>query len=1798
MWTTITPEFADRAIEDILSKPMTGKPVEPNATPEPAISPTMGETAPAVRDPLLNQDMEPPDYDPIVKQMVAEEGTMPQVRGKVPKVGGKVITPEHRINYIDLGGGLKIPASQEDQEAILRNQKIQEERVVQRHGSVIGRKLGASVDPVLYGAGVAALGKRIVTGDEKAGEDFSNILGAIAGEAPYWAGGEIGIRGLAMANPALKGAIQKYIASRPATAAGKEYAGKWVVPDPTEWLAPKPVLEQMAQSGKSPIALAADKIRASAPPEPVPSTTLGMNMVVPQEVRFRHNAPPEVREYLVSIQPEVMSKFADQPTERLIASPQEARMVNANPERVRDWQEIYRKAAEAGKGSVYKGGVLTTFGQVKKEGMGKLETVPVVDLTMGCQRARTTVERVQNGVLPRDTRIESCYGGECWANEQFNRSFADFENMEVRGLAIADKDSIAKWFKRKENVEFLNSGPFIRMGQRGCDSHTIASGLAEEWLKQAKAAGVKKKTIFISAGYAPVTKEQYAALAPYKDLFEIHFSNSGWFHKNEIMLRLGEFMEAREAGLNASIRLVTNKDEIAGIKMVNQDFIDKAIKDLGIKPTEVLETPFHDDSLMKDLTTQLKLQPQDVPHHMYRSNPTGKYPYVCCETKKCLTCGVKCMTKVRGGSVEATGKIPPQTAKQLSEQPGVTLGFFAGGSSTTMQRAQRMAGQGRLFGGAEPNLPEGAFTPLFEKGRGVSVVEISDKGATPKLSANEIWNFPKFLQDKNQIKQYKKGKGEVVVNRNAPLGTVRLGDIWDHPNLYREYPQMADIPVGYDPATTHTGYITVKNGQPAIMLGPGGLNPRTFKETLLHEPQHIISLWDNLSAGGNVTVAQRILEDARNTIGEDIMNIKWAIEVLRRKEAGGNFTDALMAVPQHRKTLVKSILNHVDTLDEATQMLKGREKEFAELMQLGSYDAYRSIGGERYAFANEARANMDMAQRRSTDPFATQTPTQKSIIPEVSTDTKGQLRITGGYMAKEPEETSTVFNRQFDATEYYSKRVFPPDVITPISEKGVSGITTTATAVTPPRESEDLTLGMGLGPLEAIFKRLFGQKATTPKTTTQAVNAISKSPKRMNSQDFAETVSATLDALEKDPENKILLGTKQRLFRRLGEFIEFDGGAAEFDAIAARHGMTRHEFAAKIMEEASEAGRELHQLSVLQKKINTLFKDDPLMEKMVGKDDTFLQKWLVNPYRMADNVRRQLLITQLATTARNILSQGARVAVDIFDDAIYGLYNIPKEGIRNAFRDFGEDFAALYRRLTPSGRARFENLMRRFDDIHEAMLGDNISDVAMGKYLRYLNTLNRIQEHYFRRTAFDSRFTALCKKHGLDPLTDQIPDWILKDSFDHAMEMTFQKSTGPFVEALRKMYRACPFLTTVNPFPRFWGNSFQFLVEFGPLGFAQGIRLAWNKKPAREVARAFSRGTTGMFMLGAAWELRNSAYAGEKYYEIVYDGKTYDMRPFAPFSTYLAMAEAMKPMFDKHSSMDGSDYIQAFIGINRIAGTGLAFADYALNVIRGKWDSDNLGDASKRLLADTIANFVGGYSVPLKTVKDIIASVDPTQATLQSTRVDLEAGGWKTMARPFLANVPYGNVIGNAIGGPGTVVPSTSPTRTGPIRAENPATRQFTGLSYKTKTPIEREVDRLAMRSDLAIRSGTPEIDRLTSREIAQAGFADEANDLVQSRYWKTLDDQERIAELRALYKEYKDEVRDETKYFVYKKILNSMASGKEKYEYFRKLVEKRRVNEDLLDDLIADCGKGMSNMMIDKLYKTFELKVPDPNED
>ncbi|HET6453087.1 MAG TPA: hypothetical protein VFI02_01665, partial [Armatimonadota bacterium] len=206
----------------------------------------------------------------------------------------------------------------------------------------------------------------------------------------------------------------------------------------------------------------------------------------------------------------------------------------------------------------------------------------------------------------------------------------------------------------------LAASPFIREGYSGDSSHLIANGAALAWVKAARKYGITTPIVFISAGYAPVTAEQYLELAPYADLFEIHFSNGGWFHKNEIMLRLAEFNAARAAGLPVAIRLITNKDNIGELEMPNAKFLDQQMKKLKLKEYEVLETPYHDDEIRLRKSGQ------------HRSEPTGDHKYICCETGKCKTCLVQCLSTIgqRKANAPDVDTAPLQTTYEVKGRAG------------------------------------------------------------------------------------------------------------------------------------------------------------------------------------------------------------------------------------------------------------------------------------------------------------------------------------------------------------------------------------------------------------------------------------------------------------------------------------------------------------------------------------------------------------------------------------------------------------------------------------------------------------------------------------------------------------------------------------------------------------------------------------------------------------------------------------------------------------------------------------------------------------------------------------------------------------------------------------------------------------------------------------------------------------------------------------------------------------------------------------------------------------------------
>lgn len=306
-----------------------------------------------------------------------------------------------------------------------------------------------------------------------------------------------------------------------------------------------------------------------------------------------------------------------------------------SPSIIKEWDDIYSKAKKLDKSDILD----------PKKG-GKLDEIAAVHLTRNCQRLNFLRMFKDRDLIPRDFPDSSCYEWGCYKDRtpyskkaMTQGELARLEtSIAEKRIALATPKAIEKLLADKSKVAQLNASKLIRLGQAGDDSHAIVNGLALEWLKQSKEAGIKPQSVFITSAYGPTTPEMYEAMAPYRDRFVLHVTESGWFSEQEIMNRLNEFIKAWNAGLNVKMRVITNKDMVSfaehkteiprsgPMKTPNEPFLFRLIDDFKLSEV-VLETPYHNDFL-----------------HM-RSDPTGKFKMVCCETGKCKTCGPSCLTR-------------------------------------------------------------------------------------------------------------------------------------------------------------------------------------------------------------------------------------------------------------------------------------------------------------------------------------------------------------------------------------------------------------------------------------------------------------------------------------------------------------------------------------------------------------------------------------------------------------------------------------------------------------------------------------------------------------------------------------------------------------------------------------------------------------------------------------------------------------------------------------------------------------------------------------------------------------------------------------------------------------------------------------------------------------------------------------------------------------------------------------------------------------------------------------------------
>jgi len=627
-------------------------------------------------------------------------------------------------------------------------------------------------------------------------------------------------------------------------------------------------------------------------------------------------------------------------------------------------------------------------------------------------------------------------------------------------------------------------------------------------------------------------------------------------------------------------------------------------------------------------------------------------------------------------------------------------------------------------------------------------------------------------------------------------------------------------------------------------------------------------------------------------------------------------------------------------------------------------------------------------------------------------------------------------------------------------------------------------------------KKLHGVAPKMPRSKFSEPAVAQKPIKRSTGSFTREVTDELTDEITKASVSVLEdnLDQSKRLFRNIADKL----GTGEINPVALRqtlskHNMSPQEFAEEYLKTISSSGRRLAYHSRVAKELQFVFKDNPEVVRMFKKayDDytpTAVDKFM-GLWGRVENKRRAMLVGQVATAMRNAWSQMGRISLSTFDEAMQGVSKAIfsagqfKEGIEDVGRSLNTLVAGL-KRMSPKGRRRLEQILDENSDIISSMrlFSQPVHEVTLGGHIANItNTLNRAQEYYFRRLAFEAKLRTLLGRKGLDFNTinpKHIPDGFIEESVNYALEMTF--AAAPKGKAAAKMIKAFndfPILYTIQPFPRFnFANALPFLFDHSPLGYLNAVKPSTLKALANghpeQFAKAASRATIGTIMLDSAMRIRQSKYAGPRWYEIKVgekeDGsaRIIDIRAFAPFSTYFFLAEALV----NPSSLKPSDYTNAFVGLSRVAGTGLVFTD---------WMRAASGESFKKQTMNFAGQYLASFLTPARTIQDIYGAFDSEEMFVRDWRESPIVASIMSNLPKLSQRVP--KRFSAATGKP--MRRAEEFTFGGRTSIPGGVVRQLTGLSKRTKTKLESEIDTTGLPwASIVPRTGIAQADRLMAK--------------------------------------------------------------------------------------------------------------------
>ena len=696
--------------------------------------------------------------------------------------------------------------------------------------------------------------------------------------------------------------------------------------------------------------------------------------------------------------------------------------------------------------------------------------------------------------------------------------------------------------------------------------------------------------------------------------------------------------------------------------------------------------------------------------------------------------------------------------------------------------------------------------------------------------------------------------------------------------------------------------------------------------------------------------------------------------------------------------------------------------------------------------------------------------------------------------------------------------------------------------------------------IQAKIKKL--EEETTIKNQRQAKldradidEKIGSKPRQLEGLDIPEGVSvkglntATLKKITQAAEELLTTGKVTRnpnikLYEQIADLL-YTGRLSneQIEAILKKYNITLKEFAQFFGATTAQAGRTLQLLSVIQKKLNQIEKiegSNKAWVKALDESGDGFYHHVMSVFKRLDNVRRAIMVSQLATAVRNLESQTFKQGISVIQEAVEKVFQLahkklfPNAPIKRVTTPLNtlSGFARIFKQFNPivankikkevdlilsSFPKEGDKLFLRFSSDITNMSGKKITFSplrGLEKTADLLNIFNKAQEFITRRAVFQARLNNLILNspghygnRTLRQIIDQGDTAIIRkqdvaDSVSEALDSTFAKDFNKFdgiydnfAYKFIQLANAIPFtVSLVLPFPRFLMNSLKFHIDFSPVGLIPFFTKKNFKKMADGDYSQISKVAIGTAMLTTAYMMRKQDYVGEKWYEFKFGDRYIDVRPFNPFVAYLYVADLMiRAENGTLRDLDLKGIASVFLGSR--AGTGLYLIDKFIDHQTGNKPVEDKLQSAKVILGSIMST----YLTPLQTALDFMAENDSELAIVRDSRKDPLWGQIKKKISPEELPPIY-SATSIEYTKAGIPVAKT-------IVRESPGYRQVTGMSIiPKKNEAEKILDKNGFLPQEVFRStGIPELDKAIKMQLAPK-IAIQLSTVVSLPFFKKLD--------------------------------------------------------------------------------------------